>query len=70
MLQMLDTVATTYTGPAYSKMLEDTGTVLDKILDLAMKVINFIVSNPVTLMTFILVIIGLAIGLVSKFRRY
>ena len=60
---------TTYSGDSMTELMEDAGTVLDKILDLSMKVINFIVSNPLTLITFILVVIGLAIGIVSKFRR-
>ncbi len=60
---------TAYSGDTLPELMEDAGTVLDNLLDLAMKVINFIVSNPITLVTFILVVIGLAIGIVQKFRR-
>ena len=52
-----------------TSLLTDVSTVFDKIVEIAGDVLNFIVSNPITLMGFILGIIGLAIGLVSKFRR-
>lgn len=51
------------------ELMEDSAGVLTNLLQLATKVINWIVSNPLTLFGFITVIIGLAIGLVMKFSR-
>ena len=53
-----------------STLLTDAGTVLTEITTLASSVITWIVGNPVTLLIFLLGIIGLAIGLVRKFTRF
>ena len=53
-----------------SGLLSDAGTVLTEITSLATSVITWIVGNPVTLLIFLLGIIGLAIGLVRKFTRF
>ena len=52
-----------------SSLLGDVSTVFSKIVEIAGSVLDFIVSNPITLMGFIIGIIGLAIGLVARFRR-
>lgn len=52
-----------------SSLLGDVSTVFSKIVEIAGDVLDFIVSNPITLMGFIIGIIGLAIGLVARFRR-
>lgn len=53
-----------------SSLLTDAGTVLTQITSLATSVITWIVGNPVTLMVFLLGVIGLAIGLVRKFTTF
>lgn len=58
------------TAITMSGLLSDAATVLTEITSLATSVITWIVGNPVTLMVFLLGVIGLAIGLVRKFTAF
>lgn len=50
-------------------LMTDATTILTKLLALATQVLDWIVAHPLTLMGFLLGVIGLSIGLVMKFRH-
>lgn len=50
-------------------LMTDATTILTKLLALATQVLDWIVGHPLTLMGFLLGVIGLSIGLVMKFRH-